>query len=477
MGLTERIDTDLAIIGAGSAGLSVAAGAAQLGVGVVLIERGLMGGDCLNHGCVPSKSLLAAAHRADIVRHAGRFGVNGHEPAVDMGVVRGHVRGVIAGIAPHDSVERFEGLGVRVLRAAARFVAPDRLRAGAHEVRAKRFVVAAGSRPAIPPIPGLDGIPYLTNETVFELGERPEHLAVIGGGPIGCELAQAFRRLGARVTLLELATILPKDDPDAVAVVRARLVADGIELVEGARITAVERQGNRIALLLANGGPQPSRIDASHLLLATGRRPNVEELGLDTAGIAHGPQGITVDRGLRTTNRRVYAIGDVIGGLQFTHMAGHHASLVVRNALFRLPAKLDTSAAPWVTFTEPELAQVGLDAATAKARGIPHEVIRWDFAENDRARTEHAEGGFIKLVVGRGGRPLGATIVGPQAGELVGLWVLAIRERIKLARIAQMVAPYPTLGEVSKRAASAYFAPRLFSARTRRLVRWLMKLP
>jgi pyruvate/2-oxoglutarate dehydrogenase complex dihydrolipoamide dehydrogenase (E3) component len=466
--------TDLCVIGAGSAGLAVAAGAAQMGADVVLIEKGRMGGDCLNYGCVPSKSLIAAAKAAHAIRHAGRFGVDGHEPEIDFQAVHDHVKGVIAAIAPHDSQERFEGLGVRVIRAPARFVGPQEVEADGGRVRARRIVVATGSSPAIPPIAGLAEVPHLTNETVFDLTERPEHLVVIGGGPIGCELAQAFRRLGAAVTVLEMLSILPKDDPAAVAVVRAQLRADGIDLREQVSVKAVARDGNGVAVTVekANGA---QRISGSHVLLAAGRRANVDGLDLEAAGIAYGPKGIKVDARLRTSNRRAYAIGDVVGGLQFTHVAAHHASVVIKNVLFKLPAKVDDRAVPWVTYTEPELAQVGLTEDLARQRGVAVQAVRWSFQENDRAQAERETAGFVKALVDGRGRIHGATIVGERAGELIQPWVLAISSGVKIGAIAQLIAPYPTFGEVSKRAAGSYYTPKLFSERTRKLVRFLMR--
>jgi pyruvate/2-oxoglutarate dehydrogenase complex dihydrolipoamide dehydrogenase (E3) component len=435
-----------------------------------------MGGDCLNYGCVPSKSLIAAGKAAQTVRTGARFGVNGHEPAIDFQAVHDHVKGVIAAIAPHDSEERFAGLGVKVLRAPARFVGPREVEAGGVRVRARRFVVATGSSPALPPVPGLAEAPHLTNETVFDLTERPEHLIVLGGGPIGCELAQAQRRLGARVTVLELFRILPKDDPAAVEVVRRQLLAEGIDLREQVAVKSVERDGNGVAITLEQAGRE-ERLSGSHLLVAAGRRANVEGMGLEAAGVEHSPKGIKVDARLRTTNRRIYAIGDVAGGLQFTHMASYHAGIVIRNALFRLPARVDTGAVPWVTYTEPELAQVGLSEAAAQERGLAPQVLTWPFADNDRAQAERATEGFVKVVVGRGGRILGATIVGERAGELIQPWVLAIGTGRKIGAMAQLIAPYPTLGEASKRAAGSHYTPKLFSERTRRIVRFLQRLP
>ncbi len=472
--MAEPIRTDLCVIGAGSGGLAVAAGAVQMGARVVLIERGKMGGDCLNYGCVPSKSLIAAGRAAHAIRTAGRFGVNGHEPAIDFPGVHDHVKAVIAAIAPHDSKERFEKLGVNVIRAHARFVGPQEVEADGRRIRARRIVVATGSSPAVPPIAGLAEIPHLTNETVFELTERPEHMVVIGGGPVGCELAQAYRRLGARVTILELLSILPKDDADAVRVVHDQLRAEGIDLRERVGVRSVARDGNGIALMIEDNEAE-QRITGSHVLVAAGRRANVEGLDLEAGGIEYGAAGIKVDARLRTSNRRVYAIGDVTGGLQFTHMAAHHASVVIKNVLFRLPAKVENHAVPWVTYTDPELAQVGLTEARAKERGIAVEPLRWDFDDNDRAQAERETAGFAKALVDRRGRIHGATIVGERAGELIQPWVLAIANGIKIGALAQVIAPYPTFGEASKRAAGAYYTPKLFGERTRKLVRLLMR--
>lgn len=474
--MSATIKADIAVIGGGSGGLSVAAGAAQLGAEVVLIEKGRMGGDCLNFGCVPSKSLIAAAHAAHTVRSAGRFGVNGHEPAIDFIKVRDHVRGVIATIAPHDSVERFESLGVRVLQGAGRFVGPNAVEVSGRRVEARRFVIATGSSAAIPPIPGLDTTGFLTNETIFDLDTRPDHLIVLGGGPIGVELAQAHRRLGARVTVVEMARVLGRDDPDAAAVVRARLVAEGIDLREGVKVTRIAKAGNGVSLTL-DGPDGASVIEGSHLLVAAGRRANVRGLDLEAAGVTYSERGIEVDARLRTTNKRIFAIGDVAGGLQFTHVAGYHAGIVIRNALFRMPAKADHGAVPWVTYTDPELAHVGLTEAQAKERhGDLARATVWQFEENDRAQAERETEGLIKVVTGARGRVLGATIAGPHAGELILPWVLAVGRGLKIGAMAGVIAPYPTLSEVSKRAASAYFTPALFSERTRKVVRLLRHL-
>jgi pyruvate/2-oxoglutarate dehydrogenase complex dihydrolipoamide dehydrogenase (E3) component len=479
--MSERLDVDICVIGAGSGGLTVAAGASQLGQKVVLCERGLMGGDCLNYGCVPSKSVIAAARAATAMREAGRFGVGSAEPAVDYAKLREHVRGVIAAIAPNDSVARFTGLGVKVIQASAGFTGPDELRCGDFTIKARRFVIATGSSAAVPPIPGLAkahggmGVPFLTNETVFDLAERPRHLIVIGGGPIGCELAQAHRRLGADVTVIEaLPAILSKDDPELADFVRRRLRHDGVRLLEGAKVLRVEGGPGDLAAIVEQGGSE-QRIAGSHLLVAAGRSANVKDLNLDAAGVKYSPKGIEVDAHLRTSNRRIYAIGDVAGAYQFTHIAGYHAGIVIRHALFRLPAKVDYRAVPWVTYTEPELANVGMTEADANRSGEALRILRWPFHENDRAQAERDTEGLVKVIATRNGRVLGAGIVGPHAGELIQLWSLVIAKRLKLSDVAGLILPYPTLSEVNKRAAGSFFTQKLFSPLTRKIVRFLAR--
>jgi pyruvate/2-oxoglutarate dehydrogenase complex dihydrolipoamide dehydrogenase (E3) component len=463
---------DLCVIGAGAAGLAVAAGAAQLGAEVVLVERGAMGGDCLNSGCIPSKSLLAAAKLADLGRRAAPLGVLYGAPRIDFAAVGESVAQVVAALAPNDSAERFEGLGVRVLRAQARFTDPRTLRAGETEIQPRRFVIATGSHPAVPPIAGLDAVPYLTNETVFANRALPDHLIVIGGGAIGIEMAQAHRRLGARVTVLDIGPLLPRDDPELVGLLANRFAQEGIALRPRATIASVAREGAGVLVALAGG----ERIAGSHLLVAAGRRPTIAALDLPAAGIAAGPLGITVDARLRTTNRRAFAVGDVAGGPQFTHIALHHAGIVIRNALFRLPAKVDYRALPWVTYSDPELAQAGLtETAARQAFGDRVRVLRWPFAENDRAHTERDTDGVIKIAVRRGGRILGASILGAGAGDLILPWTLAIAQRLKIAAIANLVVPYPTRGEAGKRAAGNFYTEALFSPRTRRIVRFLAR--
>lgn len=444
------LDTDICIIGAGSGGLSVAAGAVQMGARVVLIEGHKMGGDCLNYGCVPSKALLAQAKAAK-ARGGARKG--------DFATAMAHVQNTIAAIAPHDSVERFTGLGVQVVTGWGRFIDPRTVAVdGGPTIRARRFVIATGSRAAIPPIPGLDSVPYMTNESIFSQTERPGHLLIIGAGPIGLEMAQAHARLGARVTVIDGAAALSRDDPDAAAVVLAQLRSEGIDIVEHAAIERVAGRTGALEIQVAGG----TIFAGTHLLVATGRVPNLEKLDLDAAGIRYDRNAIRVDATLRTTNRRVFAIGDVAGHGQFTHLAGYHAGVIVRNLLFALPAKARHDHIPHVTYTDPELAQIGLTEAQARKKfGAQMSVHRVEFAGNDRAQAEGRLEGFAKLMA-VGGRPVGMTIVGAQAGEVIAPYALAMANNLKLSAISAAVLPYPTLAEIGKRAAGAYFSPKLF---------------
>jgi pyruvate/2-oxoglutarate dehydrogenase complex dihydrolipoamide dehydrogenase (E3) component len=463
----------LCIIGAGSGGLSVAAGAVQMGASVVLIEKGKMGGDCLNYGCVPSKALLAAGHAAHSHASSGQFGIAEHTPKIDYQAVHTHVHDVIAGIAPHDSVERFEGLGVNVIQGEAKFTSPKEVEVNGQIVRARRFVVATGSSAFVPPIEGLDATPYLTNETVFDLTVAPQHLIIIGGGPIGCEMAQAHRQLGCGVTVVEASKILPKDDPDLVDVVRTTLCEQKINLIEGATVTRTAKSADGVSVTFKRDGKSET-VSGSHLLIAVGRKAATDSLNLDAAGVEISKSGIEVDAGLRTSNRKVYAIGDCAGGLQFTHVAGYHAAIVIRSALFRLPAKTDHSAVPWVTYTNPELAQVGLTESEAREEhGDSIRILTWPYQENDRARAELKTNGLIKAVIAKNGRILGCGIAGAQAGELIQVWILALSQGLKIGALAGMIAPYPTLGELSKRVAGAYYTPSLYSTKTRWVVKFL----
>ncbi|MEL6373092.1 MAG: FAD-dependent oxidoreductase [Pseudomonadota bacterium] len=471
---TDKIDCDLCVIGAGSGGLSVAAAASQLGVNVVLLEKHKMGGDCLNYGCVPSKALLAAAKKAHIMRSSADFGIVPTSPSINYKNVHDHVKAVIAAIEPNDSVERFTGLGVNVIQAPGRFVDRSTVVAGDTQIKARRFIVATGSSPAVPPIPGLDGVPYFTNETLFDNQEKLDHLIVIGGGPIGMEMAQAHMRLGSRVTVLEAMKAMGKDDPELAEVVLKKLRAEGLEIREGARVEKIDGQAGAIRVHISENGVETS-VEGTHLLVATGRKPNIADLNLDAAGIKYDKRGIQVNEGLVTSNSKVFAIGDVIGGLQFTHVANYHAGIVLRKALFRMPAKANSNAIPWVTYTDPELAHVGMTEDEARKKAGTINVYRWPYHENDRAQAERKTDGFVKVVTDKKGRILGASIVGESAGELIQMWSLAIAKKMKLKDLTVWISPYPTLTEVNKRAAMGIYASAASNPMVRKAVSFLSK--
>ena len=469
-----RIKTDICIIGGGSGGLSIAAGAVQMGAKVVLLEGHKMGGDCLNYGCVPSKALIASAKQAHAMSQGAKYGVADAAAQVDYAAAKDHVADVIATIAPVDSVERFEGLGVQVIQEFGRFISPTEVQAGDTIIEARRFVVATGSGPFVPPIDGLAGVKYYTNEDIFDLREQPEHLIVIGGGPIGLEMAQAHVRLGSKVTVIEGAKAFGKDDPEMAAIVLENLKAEGIEIIEDAQAGKISGKGKNITVHTPKGD-----FTGSHLLMAAGRKVNIEKLDLEKGNVEFTRGGLKVGDDLRSvSNRKVYAAGDVAGGLQFTHVAGYHAGVLIRSILFGLPSKQKTSHIPWATYTDPELAQVGLTEAQARDNhGDKLEVVRFDMHHNDRLIAERKNKGLIKVMVVKG-RPVGASIAGPMAGELIGMWAMAIANNLKMSAVANTVLPYPTVSEVNKRAAGAYFSPRLFeSDMVKRVVglvqRWL----
>lgn len=466
------IKTDICVIGAGSGGLSVAAGAVQMGAKVVLIEKAEMGGDCLNTGCVPSKALLAAAHRAQAMR-VGGLGVAGTEPTIDYMAAMGHVQSTIDTIAPHDSQDRFEGLGCTVLRGAARFTSHKTVQVGDDTITARRFVIATGSTAFVPPIPGLSDVPYLTNETLWQLREQPRHLIIIGAGPIGLEMAQAHRRLGSDVTVIEAAQPLGQDDPELAAMAVDALRAEGVRILSQTQAEAVAATAGGVCVQ-TSAGP----VTGSHLFIAVGRKVSTKGLDLHKGQIAATAQGVTVDEGLRSvSNRRVYAIGDVAGGMQFTHLAGYHAGVIIRPMLFGLPATARTDHIPRVTYISPELAQVGLTEAQARAQhGDKLTVLRQEFSGIDRAIAEGRTNGLIKLMVVKG-RPVGASIFGPEAGNLISTWAVAIANKHKLTTLTSTVLPYPTLAEINKRVAGAYFTPRLFDNPTvKRVVRMVQRV-
>lgn len=464
------IKTDICIIGAGSGGLSVAAGAVQMGAKVVLCEGGKMGGDCLNYGCVPSKAMIEVSRIIAKTNKAKDFGISIDNVDVDYKKVQQHVKNVIAKIEPHDSVERFESLGVNVIQEYAEIVDQYTVKAGENIIKAKYIVIATGSRAYIPNISGISDIDYLTNETIFELEQKPEHLMIIGGGPIGLELAQAHALLGSRVTVFEASdTVLGMLDHECRCVLLREFDSLGINIITNANIDSVEEDTEQIKI---NCGSKTYQ--GSHLLVAAGRQPNIEKLNLQGVNINHSLRGIKVDKRLRTNFKNIYAIGDVIGGYQFTHVAGYHAGVVIQNILFKLSAKIDYSALAWSIYTTPEIAHVGQSISLAEQSGA--KIMSIPYKDNDRAQASLSTNGLIKIAIGEKGYILGATIVGESASELIVQWSIAIKNKLKIKNMASHIVAYPTLSELNKRLAGNYFTPTLYSEKVKKLVRFMLKI-
>lgn len=470
--MAEELKPELCVIGAGAAGLAAAEAAAALGVSVVLIEKGRMGGEHLNTACVPSKAMLAAGRRAEAFRSSGPFGIKLAKPAVEFDEVNDHVHRVINGVAVNESRERLVGLRVRTIEGEARFRDTRTLVVGQgddvrFEVRARRFIIATGSKPQVPEISGLDQCAFFTNENIFEARERPKHLIVIGAGQSGLELAQAFRRLGSEVSVLEMKRPLAEEDPECAAIVLDALEREGVTIRSGVQVERVRTLRQRIEVVLA--GDTEETIQGTDILVTVGRQPNIAGLDLEAARVKHGPTGIVVNKRFGTTNRRIYAIGDVTGLPHSTHSAQQQAALLIRHLLFRLPVGLQVDEIPRVTFTEPELAHVGL---TGERAGEVHgavRLLRWPYLDNDRAQAERETHGHIKVVTDTKGLILGVTIVGAAASEQISAWTLAINHGLNIRAMADLVVPYPTYMEVGKRAAISFFAPKLSTSWVRRL--------
>jgi len=463
-------DVDICVIGAGSAGLSMTAGAAMLDRNVLLFEGAEMGGDCLNHGCVPSKAILKAGKIAQSHRSGEAFGIKPSEPEVDWEAVKAHVKDVIETIAPVDSVERFEGLGATVITEYAKFVDANTVESETTRVRAKRFVIAVGSRASAPPIPGLDKVDYATNENIFSLETFPEHLIVIGAGPIGLEMGQTFHRLGAKVTIIDIATPLSQNEPEHAKALVEAVAAEGVTFHAPANTKEVRQTKSGIEVELETG----TIVKGSHLLVAAGRAPAVDGLNLESAGITYDRRGIDVDGNLRTSNKKVYAAGDVAKGMGgLTHIAGFHAGSLFKN-FFMLPQGLNkgfstavTDRMPAAVYTEPELANIGLTEAAAREKyGDVVKAVEFHFDENDRGIAERSTKGGVKIIIGKKGKILGGSIVGAHAGEMIHMLSVAMTGKMKLSALAQIISPYPTRSEAVKRAASSAFTESLFGPKS-----------
>lgn len=472
---------DLGILGGGAAGLTAASGGAQFGAKTVLVEKAeKLGGDCLHFGCVPSKTLIRAAGVWSLARRAKEFGLPGVElPPVSLAAVMDRVRSVIDTIQEHDSPERFRRLGAEVRFGSPRFVDDHTVDLDGARLTARAWIVATGSGPSLPPVEGLMDVPYWTNETVFSQKELPGHLLVLGGGPIGVEMAQAFRRLGSNVTVVEYADqLLLSEDPDIAAILRGRLEAEGVKVLTGTKaVKAVAANSSvRLHLAPAKGEGEPRTIEGDALLVAAGRKANVEGLDLQAAGVVFSAKGVPADARMRTNVPHIYSCGDVNGVFPFTHVAGYEAGVALSNAVLRLPRKADYEKVPWCTYTDPEVASIGLNEKRAKAAGVGYRTLEAPFREVDRGLAEGETGGKIKVLITPSGRLLGCQIAGHHAGELIHEWVAAMNGGVKLSTLAGAIHAYPTLAEISKKAAGSYYSEKLFSDRTRRILRLLFGL-
>jgi pyruvate/2-oxoglutarate dehydrogenase complex dihydrolipoamide dehydrogenase (E3) component len=459
-------DYDIGILGGGAAGLTVASGAAQLGAKTLLIERDeSLGGDCLHYGCVPSKTLIRTAQAYHTMKRAEAFGLPHVDlPPVAFPKVRERIRSVISTIQAHDSEERFCSLGARVLFGAPSFSDAHSVRLNGETISAKNWVIATGSSPGIPPIKGLDKTPYLTNKEIFSLDRLPESMAILGAGPVAIEMAQAFSRLGTKVFVVQRSgQILSKEDKDLADEVMAALSHEGVTFHLNAQIDGVKDLGNLREVRFRDEAGKVTSLKVAQIFVAMGRSPNVGGLGLKEIGIEPTPKGISVDDRLRTTQKHIYGAGDVTGAFQFTHAAGYEGGIVVSNAVFHLPRKTDYTFMPWCTYTDPELAGIGMNEKRAREAGMEYSVLTENFRDNDRSLAEGEKRGKIKMILDKDEKPMGVQILGPQAGELLSEWVAALNGKVKLSTLASAVHPYPTLGEINKRVAGSYFSPKIFS--------------
>ncbi len=464
-------DFDIGVIGSGAAGLTVTAGAAQAGAKTLLVEKEKeLGGDCLHYGCVPSKTLIKTAHVYHLMKNSKEFGLPGVElPPVDYREVAKRIQSVISTIQEHDSEERFCKLGAKVEFGEPIFVDEHSIRLNGETISAKNWVLATGSSPGIPPIDGLDSTPYITNKEIWSLDHLPESLIILGAGPIAIEMAQAFGRLGSKVTVVQRSDqILSKEDKDMADTVMEVLQSEGVTFYLNSSVMSVRDLGSEREVVMRNSAGKTTELRGEQILVAMGRRANVEGLGLEGLGVEFSGKGIQVDNRLRTKQKHIYAAGDVTGQYQFTHAAGYEGGIVFTNAIFHLPRKVDYTFLPWCTFTDPELASIGMNEKAAEAAGIEYSVWTEEFKDNDRSLAEGERVGTIKMILDGKEKPIGVQILGPQAGELLSEWVAVLNGKMKLSTLASAVHPYPTLGEINKRVAGTFFSPKIFSDRVKK---------
>jgi len=476
--MANKFDYDIGIIGAGAAGLTVASGAAQLGARTLLIEKEeKLGGDCLHFGCVPSKTLIRTAHVRHMMKNAGEYGLPGVDlPPVDFRDVTARIKSVIDEIQKHDSEERFCSLGAKVEFGNAEFLDDHEIMLNGRKVSARSWVLATGSSPFIPPVQGLDSTPYITNREIFYMDRLPSSMAIMGGGPIAIEMAQAFCRLGTKVTVIQRdGQILSREDRDLAEAVMSIMASEGVRFILNAEVTKVRDLGGEREVTVASS-TRADTVVAEVLLVATGRAPNVSGLMLDNAGVEHSPGGIVTDARLRTNRKHIYAAGDSTGKYLFTHAAGYEGGIVISNAIFHLPRKADYTHLPWCTYSDPELASIGMNEARAAEKGIHYSVWTERFSANDRSLAEGERDGVAKLILDEKERPLGIQILGPRAGELISEWVAVMNGSVKLSTIAGAIHPYPTLGEINKRVAGSYLTPKIFSDKVRRGLKFFFNL-
>lgn len=474
-----KYDYDIGIIGGGAAGLTVASGAAQLGAKTLLIEKEpALGGDCLHYGCVPSKTLIRSAHVYHDMKHAGRYGLpNVALPPVEFSRIAKRIQDVIAVIQKHDSEERFCKLGAKVAFGTGFFKNDRTVDLNGRSITAKNWVIATGSSAAVPPIPGLKEIGYITNREIFSLDQLPGSMIVLGGGPIGIEMAQAFNRLGTSVTVVDQAgQILTKEDPDMADAVQAVMESEGVKFYLGAAVEAASAAGEKKGVTLRLGDGASVTLTADTVLVALGRAVNVNDLWLDAAGVEFDRRGISVDARLRTNQKHIFAAGDVSGGYQFTHAAGYEGGIVVSNAVFHLPRKVNYTWLPWCTYSDPELASIGLNERAAKDADLDYSVWTEAFQDNDRGLAEGRTEGRIKLILDKKEKPLGVQILGPRAGDLIAEWVAVLNGGVKLSTLASAIHPYPTLGEISKRVTGSVFTPKIFSEKVQKGLKFFFNL-